>query len=135
MDNEALVRRAIEAIWNRDELGVADDLFSHDYVNHDGLIPDLVRGPEAIKVSVALYRIAFPGFYITVEELSTDGEAVVIHWTARRKTPGSADGADIADQTLLTGITRSRLSAGKVVATWTEWDQAQVLRNLGVTFE
>src|SRR5688500_6322882 len=69
MNNEALVRRAIEAIWNRGELGVADDLFAHDYVNHDGLIPDLVRGPEAIKISVAFYRIAFPDFYITVEEL------------------------------------------------------------------
>jgi len=41
---------------------VADEVFSPDYTNHGGLIPDLVRGPEAIKISVALYRIAFPTF-------------------------------------------------------------------------
>ena len=52
---------AVEAIWNRGALEAADALFAPDYVNHGGLIPDLVRGPEAIKVGVALYRTAFPG--------------------------------------------------------------------------
>jgi len=122
MDNEALVRRAIEAIWNRGELVVADELFGPDYVNHDGLIPDLVRGPEAIKISVALYRIAFPDLHITVDEMSTDGETVVIHWTARRETPGPAGSAVIPNQTLLTGMTRSLLSGGKIVESWTRWD-------------
>ena len=58
--NVALVRHAVEAIWNRGELEAADAVFAPDYVNHGGLITDLVRGPEAIKVSVALYRRAFP---------------------------------------------------------------------------
>jgi len=39
--NEARVRRAIEAIWNRGDLDVADELFAPDYVNHDGVISDL----------------------------------------------------------------------------------------------
>ena len=58
--NAALVRRAVEEIWNRGQLDLADVLFAADYVNHAGLIPDLVRGPEAIKISVAFYRTAFP---------------------------------------------------------------------------
>jgi predicted SnoaL-like aldol condensation-catalyzing enzyme len=124
MDNEAVVRRAIEAVWNRGDLVVADKLFGPDYVNHDGLIPDLVRGPEAIKISVAVYRIAFPDLRITVDELSADGEVVVIHWTARRVTPG-ANSTAIVDQTLLTGMTRSLLSGGKIVESWTRWDPAE----------
>ena len=59
-NNEALVRRAVESIWNRGDLDLADELFAPDYVNHHGLIADVVRGPEAIKVSAALYRLAFP---------------------------------------------------------------------------
>jgi predicted SnoaL-like aldol condensation-catalyzing enzyme len=125
MGYEALVRRAIEAIWNRGELVVADELFGPDYVNHDGLIPDFVRGPEAIKISVAVYRIAFPDLRITVDELSADGETVVIHWTARRVTPG-ANSTAIADQTVLTGMTRSLVSGGKIVESWTRWERAQV---------
>jgi predicted SnoaL-like aldol condensation-catalyzing enzyme len=131
MDNEAVVRRVIEAIWNRGELVVADELFGPDYVNHDGLIPDLVRGPEAIKISVAVYRIAFPDLRITVDELSADGETVVIHWTARRDTPGGANSATITDQTLLTGMTRSLLSGGRIVESWTRWDGPQMLCDLG----
>ena len=52
--------RAIEAIWNGGDFTVADALFAPGYVNHGGLIRDLVRGPEALKVAVALYRAAFP---------------------------------------------------------------------------
>ena len=46
----ALVRRAVEAIWNRGELDQADGLVAADYINHGGLIPDVVRGPEAVKL-------------------------------------------------------------------------------------
>src|SRR5438874_1746416 len=49
-DNAAVVRRAIDEIWNLGKPDLADLLFAPDYVNHGGLIPDLVRGPEAIKI-------------------------------------------------------------------------------------
>ena len=58
--NVALVRRVVEEIWNRGQLDLADVLFATGYSNHAGLIPDFVRGPEAIKISGAFYRIAFP---------------------------------------------------------------------------
>jgi hypothetical protein len=58
--NAASVRRAVEEIGNRDQLDLADVLFAADYINHAGLIPDFVRGPEAITNSVALYRTVFP---------------------------------------------------------------------------
>lgn len=80
--NETLVRRAIEAIWNRGDLDAADQLFAAAYVNHYGLIADLVLGPEAIKISAALYHIAFPGLHISVEEVSTVEDTVVLRWTA-----------------------------------------------------
>jgi len=121
-NNEALVRRAIEAIWNRCELDVADELFAPGYVNHHGLIPDLVHGPEAIKMSVALYRLAFPDLHITVDELSTKGETVVLHWTAQRQSLDGRGGSTLTpNQILLTGITRSRLAGGQIMESWTEW--------------
>ena len=46
----ALVRRAIELIWNRGDPDAADELCGPGYVNHYGLSADLVLGPEAIKV-------------------------------------------------------------------------------------
>ena len=132
-DNAAVVRRVVEAIWNRGELEVADELFAPDFVNHHGLIPDLVRGPEAIKLSVALYRAAFPTLHITIEEVIADGEMVVLHWTARRTAPAEGTrSASGGNQGRLTGVTRSQVTGGTIRASWTDWDQVGVMHQLGL---
>ena len=132
-DKAAVVRRVVEAIWNRGELAVADELFAPDYVNHQGLIPDLVRGPDAIKLSVALYRAAFPTLHITIEEVTADGEMVVLHWTAWRTAPEERTRSAPGDnEGRLTGVTRSQVAGGTIRASWTDWDQVGVLRQLGL---
>jgi len=125
--NEELVRLAIEAIWNRGELDVADTLFAADYVNHDGVIADIVLGPESIKVSAAFYRLAFPDLHVIVEELTTDDEMVVLRWRASRGADGTAD---TWSQKSMTGITRSRVAGGKIIESWTEWNRAVALHDL-----
>jgi hypothetical protein len=131
--NQMLVRRAIDAIWNRGDLDVADELFTADYVDHGGLIVDIVRGPEAVKFNAALFRLAFPDLHVTVDELSTDDETVVVRWTARsRPTEDPESDPVTANQQLLTGTTRSRLADGMITESWTEWDRARVLYALGL---
>lgn len=125
-----LVHRLIEEIWNRGELEMADALFAHDYVNHGGLIPDLIRGPEAIKLSVVLYRSAFPTFEIAVDELTTEEEAIVLRWVAHSGPP-LMDGP--APKGGLRGITRFRLESGKIAESWTVWDNRDALVRLGAT--
>jgi len=133
--NETLVRRAIEAIWNRGDLDAADQLFAAAYVNHDGLIADLVLGPEAIKISAALCRIAFPGLHISVEEVSTVEDTVVLRWTATTVPDRLCRGTLASKPKSLTGTTRSRISAEKIIESWTEWDRTGVLRELGIPVE
>ena len=129
----ALVRRAVEEIWNGGDLALADELFAPTYVNHGGLIPDLVCGPEAIKVGVALYRRAFPAFHITVEALVAQGAMVELAWAARGSPPAAPPGgARGSPQGTLRGTTRSRLAAGQIAESWTSWDRGAVLRDLGV---
>jgi hypothetical protein len=131
LTNAWVMRRAVEAIWNHGDLDVADELFAPDYVNHDGLIPDLVVGPEAIKICVAFYRLAFPNLHITVDELSSDEGMVVVRWTARNAPADAPKGCDVTANSSLTGTTRSRLAGGKIAETWTQWDRDGVLRELG----
>lgn len=75
----AVVRRGMDEIWNQGDLAVADVFFARGYVTYSGLIPDLIGGPEAIKVGVALYRTAFPQLYIMAESLVAEGETVELH--------------------------------------------------------
>jgi hypothetical protein len=124
--NAALVQRVIDEIWNGGNVDLADELFAPTYVNHGGLIPDLVQGPEGIKFSVAFYHAAFPGLQVAVDDLAVDKNAVILSWTARGQ-----DSADAAAATL-TGITRSLVIDGQIVESWTSWDAGVVLERLGV---
>lgn len=128
VDNETLARRAIDAIWNRGELDMADEFFAPDYVNHDGLIPDVVRGPEAIKMAVVMCRLAFPDLRITVDGSTAEGKAVVVRWTLQRGAPAPA--ARPRHRTILTGTARSLWSDGKVVESWMEWDRTRTFVEL-----
>jgi SnoaL-like polyketide cyclase len=85
VDIGGLVRRVIDEIWNRQELALADMVFTPGYVNHGGLIPDLIRGPEVIKFTVALYRRAFPEFHIAVDGVTKEVDAIVIRWVAHSR--------------------------------------------------
>jgi hypothetical protein len=129
--NTVLVRRAVEEIWNRGMLDLADVVFAADYVNHAGLIPDFVHGPEAIKISVAFYRTAFPNFYITIDKLTAKRDAVLLRWTARSSAAPAGNAAS-APQHSLKGIIVSRCAGGQVTESWTHWDQASVLEQLGI---
>ena len=133
--NAAVVRRIVTQVWNRGELDLADHLVAPTYVHHGGLIPDLIQGPEAIKISAALYRIAFPGLSITVDRLVADGDMVELRWTARARG-ALPQGADRGSQrATLTGTTHSRLCQGQIVESWTTWDRDGVLRRLAIVSE
>ena len=131
--NVALAYRVVEEIWNGADLDLADLLFSPTYVNHGGLIPDLVRGPEAIKISVALYRTAFPHLHIVVQHVIAERDLVVLRWTAHSTRLGELSGIAPSERpSAVTGMTLCRLAGGKIVESWTSWNTAG-LRRLGVT--
>jgi SnoaL-like polyketide cyclase len=122
-DNMAVVRRVVERIWNRGDLALADHLFTTTYVNNGGLIPDLVHGPEAIKVSVAMYRLAFPGLSITINRIEADADMVECGWTAYAVMRALAMRTDHDNSRhTLIGTTSSRLVRGQIAETWMNWD-------------
>ena len=127
--NARLVRQVIEEIWNGGDLELADQVFAPDYVNHGGLIPDLVRGPEAIKVSVALYRLAYPAFRVAVVDLLAQGQTVALRWAAYR-TPSHDGGSDVPsrDPDTLRGMTFGRVRDGQIMESWTCWETAEAER-------
>jgi hypothetical protein len=125
--NAMMVQRMVEAIWNQGDLDVANGLFSANYVNHAGLIPDFIRGPEAMKVSVALYRAAFPDLQIIIEQLTAKRNTVVLRWVARTSSVLSET------QATLQGLMICRFAQGQIVESWMQWDQPDLLDQLGLT--
>jgi hypothetical protein len=109
---EGRLRRAVDGIWNRGNLDLADAVLTADYINHGGLIPDLVRGPEAVKIAAVVARLAFPQLRVAVEDLVGDGARVAVRWTAR------ADAA--ADP--VAGVTFGRIAGDRIAESWTYWE-------------
>src|SRR5438105_3119034 len=125
-----LVQRVVDEIWNAGDLDLADELFGRTYVNHGGLVPDLVCGPESVKFSVALYRRAFPDLHISADELRASGGMVTLRWTARAG-PNNRAGVR-ASGDAITGSTRFSVTGHQIVESWTSWDSAAVLEKVGI---
>ena len=124
-----VVRKAVEHIWNHGDLDLADTLFDSDYINHGGIISDLTRGPEAVKVSVAFLRAAFPAFRVEISRLTVEGEMVELHWVAT----ASAGPVNVMERHgRLTGTTLSTVDGGKILESWTDGDHAGILQRLGI---
>ncbi len=130
--NVTLVRRAVREIWNRGQLEVADVLFHPTYVNHHGLIVDLVRGPEAVKASVALYRLAFPKLEVTLHDVIANGDRVCLRWIARSQPLGTWPPRSTGDSgSSLTGSMVIQVADSQIVESWIDWDQTAALARLG----
>jgi SnoaL-like polyketide cyclase len=131
--NAALVHRVVDEIWNAGDIDLADELFAPTYINHGGLIPDLIQGPEGIKWSVAFYRAAFPGLHVAIDDLRAENDRVTLRWTAGNHAPDDGAGsAPARTGGTVSGRTSSHLVNGQVAESWTSWDVAVVLQRLGI---
>jgi predicted ester cyclase len=128
-------RRILEEGFNEGKLDLADRLVSPEAVNHDPAEPArlrVLRGPEVFKRTVTMYRAAFPDVRIIVDDVIAAADKVVLRWhsegTHRQELEGLAPtGARVS----VTGISIDRWKDGKVVESWTEWDNLGLARQLG----
>jgi hypothetical protein len=126
-NNARLVRRVITEIWNEGALDLADHFFTPDYVNHGGLIPDLILGPEAIKVSVAVYRAAFPAFQVNVVDLLADESVVAVRWIAQEPAAHAEVGSQPPESQAvhtLCGMTFAHMRDDQIHESLSSWEPA-----------
>jgi SnoaL-like polyketide cyclase len=119
--NLALVSQAVMEIWNGLDLDLADRLFDPSYINHGGIIPDLLTGPESMKFGVVLQHTAFPRLQVQARSLVAEGDVVELKWVA---TAGYAPGrrARRIPVPIARGTTLIRCAHGRIAESWTTWD-------------
>jgi steroid delta-isomerase-like uncharacterized protein len=131
--NIALVRRAVEEVWNRGNFAVVDDLAASDIVIHGAANGGDLHGPEGIKQFYGALHAAFPDIRFTIEDQIAAGDRVVTRWTARATHTGDYQGIPATGkQFTLRGIDIDRFAGGKVVECWPVADELGLLRQLGV---
>jgi len=134
-ENKALVRCWLKECYNKGNVAVADELIATNYVNHSTPHGQM-SGLKGEKQYITMIRSAFPDFHLAIEDQIAEGDKVVTRLTASGTYGGGLEDipstAAIGKRVRVTEILIHRISAGKVVEGWIEFDQLGLWQQLGV---
>lgn len=131
-ENSALIRRWFEEVWNKGRMAAIDEMASPDVIGHGQAQHGTDIGMKEFKPFVVALRSAFPDIRIVIEHTIEQGDKVVARWTATMTHKGAYLGfAPTGKKVVITGTTIERISKGKIVEGWDNWDQLGLLVQIG----
>ena len=132
--NKALIRRIYEEFWGQKNLAVADELVHTGHDNRPpGSLPEFPDGLDGFKQVAQAYHTAFPDLQVSIVEQVAEGNAVATYWTAHGTNTGSLFGKPATNKAAtFAGMSLDHVADGKIVNSWTHFDQLGMLQQLGV---
>ncbi len=128
-------RRLLEESFSTGNVELIDQFVAPEALNHDPALPAQMRdlrGPDALKRIVKMYRAAFPDLRMTVDDVIASGDRVVLRWHSDGTHRGELAGlAPTGVRASATGISIDRWQDSKIVEAWAEWDNMGLARQLG----
>ena len=130
-EQQALVERLFDQVVNAGELDVADELFASNYTDHGPM--GEMRGIDAFKEVVAMWRAAVPDVRCTVENWFESGDMAA--WNVR------VTGTHTGEMMGIPATGRSfeyvtpniaRFADGKAAEHWADQGMFQFLTQIGV---
>ena len=136
-ENEALVRRWYEEVWNQRDLDVVDDILADDYVRYRAGIPFANESGTADDVQwVEMILAEFPDVAFSIEDIFADGDKVAVRTIASGTQMGPMVDMGNAPasqrQMARENIAIWRVACGKLTEQWIVQDNLSMLRQLGV---
>jgi len=130
--NEAVVQRWWEELWNRGNLAVADQIIAPSFTNHDPQTPQVPPGIDGCKALVSGYRTVFPDLRFEIEQQSAAGDTVVAHWRCRGTHQAELMGVAPTGKPMnIEGISIFRLENGKIGRQTVIWDALGLMQQIG----
>lgn len=133
-ENKQLMRRWFEEVWNKGRADAIDEMFAADGRAYGlGDNPEVSVGPSGFRELHNTFRGAFPNMTITVEDVIAEGDKVAARCSVRGQHQGDHLGFAATDTPVdFTGIAIVRISDGKIVEAWNNFDFMRMNRQLGV---
>ena len=130
--NKALNRRFVEEVINQGNLDVIDELIDPGAVDH-AAPPGFPTGREGAKHFATMTRSAFPDLHITIEDMISEGDKVVMRGTWSGTHEGEFMGIPATGkQVTVSQIDISRVAVGRMVEHWGKFDALGLMQQLGV---
>jgi steroid delta-isomerase-like uncharacterized protein len=131
-ENEALVRRFYDEVWNRGHLAVTSDVFAENFVRHDLRPTQALPGPAGQARIAEDFRAAFPDLRMEVDLILGEGDLVAARWTTEGTNTGDWGGRRATGKRArFSGVNIFRLQDGKVVELWNHRDDLGLMQQLG----
>lgn len=128
---KAVVQRFYTEVWNQGKLDVLTELLHPGVVSHERNGPD-VEGIEHEQRVASAFRTAFPDCHFTIEALVAEADKVVAHLTIQATFSGPwYDLVPTNQRFMITGMVLYRFAEGKIIESWSNWDELGLRRQLG----
>ena len=132
-DNKRLVRRALEEIYAKGELELADELVHADFEGHEPAHPELPTGPDSVKQTVRSLHSTFGELRFDVEDEIAEGDKVVQLVTMSGRHTGPLMGREPTGKAFaVRHIYIWRIADGKIADHWGSRDDLGLLVQLGL---
>jgi len=131
IENETIVRRLYEEVWDKHRVELVDELMSPSHALHRTYFGPGV-GPEAYKRNVSSFIKAFPDLRLTTKDVIAGQDKVVVSWTLTGTHKGEFQGLPPTDRKVsVEGITISHIASGKITDSYVTWDGLGFMQQLG----
>jgi len=130
--NSQLARKWFEEVWNQRMEATVYELLHPDVVGHmEGLE---VRSPSDFAQARAALLDGLPDLRVTVEAVISEGDDVVVRWSATGTHRGPGLGlAPSLRRATFRGMSWMVFSEGRIVEGWDSWNQGLLLQQLSVS--
>jgi steroid delta-isomerase-like uncharacterized protein len=130
-ENEALLRRWFEEVWNKGRVDVIDEMMTADCIAH-GLGDKQTVGPAAFKAFHAQFRGAFPDIKITVEDVVSQGDRAAVRLTIEATHGGDHLGVPASGKRVTTAaMSFVRCRNGQIAEGWNVVDMLGTMQQIG----
>lgn len=131
--SKEISRRFFEEVLSTGDWSVGEEIFAPDVVMHHPSAPEPIRGYEAVKGMLSMFRAGLPDLQITVEKVIEEGDTTVSLWRARATHTADLFGIPPTDKSVnIQGVSILRFADGKIVEDTVLEDTFGMMQQLGV---
>jgi steroid delta-isomerase-like uncharacterized protein len=130
--NVSIAHRWFEEVWNQGRLSTIDELAFPHATGHGQIEGGAEINIPQFRALVETMLSAFPDFHVAIQDTISEGDRVVVRWTATMTHKGAFAGTPATGRRAnVTGITILKVADGKIAEGWDNWDQLSLLTQIG----
>lgn len=131
--NQTIIKRYFEEVWNKGNWDTLDEIISLDYINHSPGISNPPKGPKGLKPIVMAMRAAFSDLHYEITNMVLAEDQVAVHTIMRGTHQGDFFGIPATNKSVeLSQMQIERIEEGKIIEHWRVTDEITLMKQLGL---